>query len=179
MATISGGDKFDAAMRDLAAKLGKPGSVRVGFLETAKYPDGTPVAMVAAIQNFGGGPIPPRPFFSNMVATEALTWPDKLAAILQANGNDVDAALRAMGEGIKGQLQKAIIDTNSPSLSAITLMLRRMRADNPSLIVTGSVVGEAARRVAAGDSSAGVSTKPLVDSAHMLDSVDYEVSDQV
>lgn len=177
MVTVSGGDKFDKAMADLARKIGKPGMVRVGFLESAKYPNGTPVAMVAATQNFGAPArgIPPRPFFSNVVAEKSPEWPAALAGILEGNGGDVDNAMELMGQGIKGQIQQAIIDTNEPPLSPITLMLRKMRGDDPALIVTGSTVGEAARRVAAGESSAGVSTKPLVDTAVMLNAVDYEV----
>jgi len=53
MATIRGGDKFEAVLRDIADKLRDGGSVRVGFLENATYPDGKPVAMIAAIQEFG------------------------------------------------------------------------------------------------------------------------------
>ena len=54
-------------------------------------------------------------------------------------------------------------------------MLRMMKRDNPTLVVGGATVGEAARRVAAGQRATGVSTKPLVDTAHMLNSIDYEV----
>jgi hypothetical protein len=175
MVTVSGGDKFDKAMADLARKLGKRGSVQVGFLENAKYPDGTSVAMVAATQNYGNGKIPPRPFFTNMVAAKSPEWPAALAQSLDRHDNDVAAAMNDMGMGIAGQLQQAIIDTNSPALSPITLMLRQMRHENPDLIVTGRTVGEAARRVAAGDSYAGASTKPLVDTNRMLRAVDYMV----
>jgi hypothetical protein len=80
-----------------------------------------------------------------------------------------------MGEGIKGQLQQSIADTDAPALSQITLMLRKMRSEDQSLVVTGKTVGEAARRVAEGESTAGVSTKPLDDTGHMKASVDYEV----
>ncbi len=39
--------------------------LQVGWFESAKYDDGTPVAGVAAIQEFGSAKnrIPPRPFF--------------------------------------------------------------------------------------------------------------------
>lgn len=38
--------------------------LKIGFFEHSKYPDGTPIAYVAAIQELGYGPIPPRPFFA-------------------------------------------------------------------------------------------------------------------
>jgi hypothetical protein len=177
MATISGGDKLEARLKALADKVSNPGTLRVGFLEGATYPDGTPVALVAAIQNFGAPArgIPPRPFFSNMIAQNKDAWGERLAAILKAQGMDAKRALKLMGAGIKGQLQQSIVDTLSPPLSPITLMLRKMKYADPELEVTGATVGEAARRVAAGESLEGVPTKPLVDTSHMLMSVDYEV----
>lgn len=134
--------------------------------------------MVAAFQNFGDPArgIPPRPFFTDMIKEKSDRWALALAELLKRNDWDVDKTLNQMGAGIADQLRQAIVDTNAPPLSAITLMLRKMRADDPDLEVTGATVAEAARRVAAGDSYAGVSTKVLVDSAHMLQSVDYEVT---
>ena len=174
---VTGGVKFQEYLKTLAQRLGRSGTVRVGFLEDATYPDGTSVAMVAAIQNFGapGRGIPPRAFFSNMITRQSPQWGARFARILASTDYDVGKSLGLMGEGIKGQLQQAIVETNSPPLSAITLMLRKMKADDPNLVVTGATVGEAARRVAAGEDVSGVSTKALVDSGHMLNSVDYEV----
>lgn len=175
MVKISGGDKLDKALRDLEQKITKSARLRVGFLEGATYPDGTPVAMVAAIQNFGGGKIPPRPFFTNMVKDKGPKWGDALGKLLQANDFDASRALELMGEGISGQLRQAIVDVLAPPLAPLTLMLRQMRAEDPNLVVTGATLGEAARRLDAGEVPGGVSTKPLVDSGHMLASISYEV----
>ena len=133
--------------------------------------------MVAAIQNFGApaASIPPRPFFTNMIEQKSIGWASSLGRLLVATKYDTHAALAMMGEGIKAQLQESIKDTNAPALSKITIMLRKMRSEDQTLEVTGAVVGEAARRVAEGESLAGVSTKPLNDSAHMQNSVEYEV----
>lgn len=174
---IKGGDKLDAALRRIASELSGGAEVDVGFLENATYPDGTPVAMVAAIQD-GGAPragIPPRPFFRDMVANESKHWAGDLAKILPAVDYDAKTALSLMGEEIKGELQQSIADTFSPALSPVTLMLRKMKADDPSLVVTGSTVAEARRRVQAGESASGVSTKPLVETGHLLQSVDMRV----
>lgn len=178
MAELKGGDRLQRALESLSRKLERGGTLKVGFLEGATYPDGTPVATIAALQNFGapGRGIPPRPFFTNMIAEKSDRWASALAVLLKRNDWDVDKTLRQMGAGIKGQLQQAIVDMNAPPLSAITLMLRKMRYEDPDLEVTGATVGEAARRVAAGESTAGAPTKPLIDTAHMINSVDYEVT---
>ena len=78
-------------------------------------------------------------------------------------------------DGIKGQLQQSIIDTNEPALSPVTVMLRGMKSNDQSLVVTGKTVGEAAARVAAGKTNYGASTKPLIDSGNLLNAVDYTV----
>ena len=53
MATLKGGAHADAYLQKIADRIKQAGTLRVGFLEGATYPDGTSVAMVAAIQNFG------------------------------------------------------------------------------------------------------------------------------
>ena len=146
MATIRGGDKLAAALAKISKGVSKPALLRVGFLENAKYPDGKPVAMIAAIQDFGAprAGIPPRPFFSNMVASKKAGWPNAIAVNLKAQNYDATKALLIVGEGIKGQLQQSIKETNSPPLKPATVQRKG-------------------------------SSKPLVDTVHMLASVDYDV----
>ncbi|NTI80451.1 hypothetical protein EXN69_23030 [Rhizobium rhizogenes] len=177
MVTLKGGDKLAAALAEIAKKVSKASEVDVGFLENATYPDGTNVANVAAIQEFGApkAGIPPRPFFRTMIEQKSPEWPEAVGNLLVSNGYDGAKTLGQTGAAIKGQLQQSIIDTFAPPLSDITLMLRKMRAEDPELVVSGKTVGEAARRVASGESVEGVSTKPLVDSGHLLNSIDYEV----
>lgn len=49
---VSGGNKLEAKLEELAAKA-KDARVRVGILEGATYPDGTPTALVGFVQEFG------------------------------------------------------------------------------------------------------------------------------
>lgn len=157
MATIRGGAKFTEAINDIAKRLDS-GVVRVGFLEGATYASGAndqgadwangkPVAMVAAIQNYGAPSrgIPPRPFFSNMVKEKSAEWPKAIAQNLRETGYDVPLTLERVGQGVAGQLRQSIVDTNSPPLSPKTVARKGF-------------------------------SKPLVDSGHMLNSVDYEVN---
>lgn len=146
MAVISGGDKLNAALAKIAAQLKTGGTVSVGFLSNATYPDGKPVAMVAAIQNFGAPArgIPPRPFFSNMVASRKATWPTAIENNLKLTGYNAKLTLERVGEGIAGQLRAEIVYTNDPPLAPQTVARKGF-------------------------------SKPLVDTGHMLNSVDYEV----
>lgn len=160
MATIKGGDKLERRLLDMARRVSKPGTLRVGFLENATYPSGKNVAMIAAIQNWGapGAGIPPRPFFSNMVRDKKKYWGDAVALNLRAQNYDATRALDLVGLGIEGQLRQSIIDTNSPPLAASTLRKRGYKGApyNPKDPKT-------------------FRAKPLVDTGHMLGSVDHEV----
>lgn len=148
MAEISGGKKLEDYLNKLSRSLRSGAAVKVGFLENATYPDGTKVAMIAAIQDFGAPSvgIPPRPFFRNMVAAKKDEWPKAIAQLLVANNYDARRTLEQTGAAIAGQLRQSIIDTNDPPLSPRTIARKGSR-------------------------------KPLVDSGHMLQSVDYEVED--
>lgn len=146
MAEIRGGDKLALALSAMARQLSKPETVRVGFLEGATYPDGTPVALVAAVNEYGAPSrgIPPRPFFRNMIADKSADWPEALGKTLQATGLDQTKALELMGQGVAAQLRDSIIATDTPPLAQSTIDKKG-------------------------------SSKPLVDSGHMLNSIDYEV----
>lgn len=181
MAKITGGDKMRAALQAIAKKVSQKNSLRVGFLENARYPDGTSVPMVAAIQEFGAprARIPPRPFFRPMVAAKKAEWGPAIAGLLPENDYDVEKVLNIAGAAITGQLQQSISDVYAPKLSPVTLMLRKMKSQDQNLVVTGKTVGEAARRVRAGESVAGIPTKPLIDfpgGGHMRKSASWEVS---
>ena len=146
MAQLKGGQKLEATLKRLAEKVSNPGTLRVGFLRGATYPDGTSVAMVAAIHNFGApaANIPPRPFFSNVVARGRKTWGKAIGAILESVDYDAKKALTQMGEGIKGEVQAEITSGSFAPLKPSTVRRKGF-------------------------------SKPLVDTSHMLNSVDYEI----
>lgn len=139
MSNIKGGDKLALNLAELAANVSNASTLRVGFLENATYPDGKPVALIAAIHNYGKWP-----FFSNMVADKSPEWPKAIGDLLKKNNFDAQRTLGQAGQGIKGQLQQAIKDTISPPNSPATIARKGF-------------------------------DKPLVDSGHMQNTVDYEV----
>lgn len=176
-AGMTGGDALRAKLEEIAKQIEGKHVLRVGFLEGATYPDGagTPVGQVAWWLNYGTKTSPPRPFFSGMVNDKSDGWGDSLARILAGNGFDVENALNLMGEGISNQLRVSLETIPGPQLSPITLMLRQMRIDDPHLEINGTVVGAAAKKVAAGDDYSGASTKIGVYTGHLLNSISYEV----
>lgn len=178
MAKVTGGRKFAAVLATIGNKLNSPGTLRVGFLEGATYPNGTSVAMVAAIQEFGAprAGIPPRPYFRPMISAKSPGWPAAIAENLRDTNYDVGETLGRVGEGVKGQLQESIINTNSPRLSPVTIMLRGMKSQDQSLVVTRGVVAQARARVKAGLTNYGASTKVLIESGHLVNSVAYEIN---
>lgn len=56
---VTGGKQFRQKLKQAADNLKSGKSLKVGFLEGAAYPDGTPVAYIAAINEFGGSAIIP------------------------------------------------------------------------------------------------------------------------
>lgn len=178
--SFTGGEKLQARLAEMAKLLEKAGTLRAGFLEGNTYPDThVPVAYVAAIQEFGAPAvgIPPRPYFRPVIAGHSDEWGDIVAKGLVAEKYSAGQVLRGLGETIKGEIQDAIVAVDSPPLSDVTLMLRKMRSEDQSLVVTGKTVGEAARRVAEGEDIGEVNTKPLQDTGFMKNSVSYEVND--
>ena len=77
---VRGGHRLKASIRKGLSAQGVT-RVTVGFYKTATYPDGTPVAAVAAWNEFGtkgggwGGPIPERPFFRQTVRKSPVGHP--------------------------------------------------------------------------------------------------------
>lgn len=53
MTTFTGGDALEKKLSEIAKKVGNGTTLKVGFLGGATYPDGTSVAMVAAANEFG------------------------------------------------------------------------------------------------------------------------------
>ena len=121
MATISGGDKLERALVEMARQVSKPAALRVGFLGNATYPDGKSVALVAAWNEFGTRKAPPRPFFRDMIAAKSPGWPAGVAANLKANNYDAERSLDDIGEAIAGQLQMSIRDFNRVPLAPYTI----------------------------------------------------------
>ena len=147
MTTLKGGDALMKKLEEIAKSMGG-GSVSVGFMEGATYPDGTPVPAVAFWNEFGVPERgqPPRPYFRRMIAAESPTWAGKMARLAEGTNYDGPRVLALMGEDLKGALQQSINDLTDPALAPSTIEAKGF-------------------------------AKPLIDTSHMLNSVTYKVDE--
>lgn len=165
-------------LKELSSKVGK-----VGWFESAKYEDGTPVAYVATIQEFGSPArsIPPRPFMRPAIIEHQKEWEkvaaDGAKAILEGKSN-VDNVMTAITSVAESQVYKNIVNLLEPKLSPLTLAIRKYKLLNPGVKITGRLVGEIAAKLKAGEiDTSGVSTKPLNDTGLMLATLTSVVED--
>lgn len=101
---------------------------KTGWFETAKYADGTPVAYVAAIQEFGavaeGVLIPPRPTMRPAVADKGQEWMDLLGkgAVAVLKGQETpQSAMEKVALRAAGDVAKNIQALTSPPLAPSTI----------------------------------------------------------
>lgn len=144
MASVSGGEKLAKALDSIASKLERGATVEVGFMEGAAYPDGTPVPLVAALNEFGTEKIPPRPFFRNAVAENSEKWPGFVAAALKANNYDAGKALDIVGQEIQEEVQDSIRSNTPPPSASATVEAKGFAR---TLIDTGHLLNSVTHRV--------------------------------
>lgn len=131
---MTGGAKLSAHLAGLAEKLAAGKTLRVGFLETAKYPDGTNVAQVAFWNEYGTKNAPPRPFFRKTIEAKSSKWGSALGMNLTATGYDTDKAMARVGTGIKDQITQSIVEFQSPGNAPSTV---EAKGFNKPLVDTG------------------------------------------
>lgn len=118
------GQKQLAAVMDFAKMRG-----RVGWFESARYPDGTPVAYVAAIHEFGypAGGIPPRLGMRATAAEKHGEWrgvTDRVARGVVRGALTPHQAMDAIGLKAAGDLRKHITQVREPPLKVATVKAR-------------------------------------------------------
>ena len=129
----TGGRKLERFLRE--AGRGGVSGVKVGFFSTARYEDGTPVAAVAAWNEFGTKNIPERPFFRQAIAQ----MEDGIANIIKAGIDPkkgiVDGRLAdVIGAYAQGEIQDSITSLKEPPNNPATIA--RKGSGNP-LVDTG------------------------------------------
>ncbi|CAB5155358.1 hypothetical protein UFOVP150_3 [uncultured Caudovirales phage] len=129
--------RFEQSIDHLAARLSGFDQLeaRVGWFPEAVYEDGTPVAEVALIQNYGAplAGIPARPFIEPTIATNESAWRKSLAAgakMVAKGAMTAEQVLGAVGQNAAGLLQQQIANVDSPVLSASTRAYRMRNGRN-------------------------------------------------
>jgi len=146
MAAIKGGNKLSAKLTEMAGMLSGKDVVRIGFLENAKYPDGKSVAMIAAINEWGA-PSRGQP-----------PRPFFRSMIAKRRGEwpgAVAGLLKANNYDVKKTLQL--------TGEAVSGQLRQSIIDTNSPPLAPSTIAKKGH------------SKPLIDTSHMINSIDYEV----
>lgn len=140
---------------------GKQG--RAGWFETAKYPDGTPVAYVASIMEFGYAAknIPPRLGLRELVKKQTPRWREiaknGIHAVIKGNAS-IGQVMEGLGMSAAGDIRKRITSVNSPPLKPSTVIARAEKHSNFKGLKSWSI-------------------KPLVDTGLMLATANNDVID--
>lgn len=144
-------DKVMDALNAIASNV-ESLQVKAGFIDGATYPDGTAVAMVAAVNEYGDPARnqPPRPFFRNAIAQHESEWADTIARDME-KGVDTRTILSVVGEQIAGDVFQSIAALMEPPIKDATIANRRRRGNK--------------------------SVKPLVDTKKMERGIHYEVGE--
>ena len=118
-------------------------SIETGFFSSAKYQDGTPVAYVAAIQEFGADNagankkvvIPERPFFRAATKTASPKITRLIKKDIDPKTMIIDSSLAGkIGALFQGEVQQSITTFSDPPNAEATIL--KKKSSNP-LINTG------------------------------------------
>lgn len=150
MTSFSGGEALEKKLAELAESLGESKTLRVGFLEGATYPDGESVPMVAAANEFGD-PAMNRP--------PRPFFRNMIADKSPQWGDDIG---------------KIAVATNYDTSTLLPLMGERIKDQ-----LQGSIREFYDPPLSAYTIKKKGFDKPLIDTSHMLNSVDYDIKDGV
>lgn len=115
---------------------------KTGWFETAHYPDGTAVAYVATIHEFGtpNNRPPMRPFMRPAVADHGREWIDQLgqgAKMCLTTGADPAGVLEAVALGAAGNVAEKIQAVMAPALAEVTV---KRKGFSKPLVDTGQMI---------------------------------------
>ncbi|MCK5133222.1 MAG: hypothetical protein KAR40_13855 [Candidatus Sabulitectum sp.] len=133
-ATFTGGDKFNEFIK----KAGR-GSIRgvdVGVFASAKYPNGTLVAAVAAWNEFGTATIPERPALRNANKSHEKSLLQILKVKVDPETMVVTPRIAALlGTSLQGAMQQSIVSLSSPANEDSTI---KGKGSSNTLIASGN-----------------------------------------
>lgn len=122
-------------------------SVRVGVLENATYPDGTPVAMVAFWNEYGTKRSPVRAFFRTTVSEQKKNWVLSVQNLMKMH-NDPKQVMGLIGVHMQEQIVQSINTWSDPPNSAYTIAKKGF--DKP-LVETGLLMRSIKSEVGEGE----------------------------
>ena len=136
--------------------------LQVGWFESAKYDENTPVAAVAAQNEYGNAAknIPPRSFLRTTIEEKTSVWKGlvtRCSKKIIAGTLTGEQMMGLMGEKVAGDIREKIISIYEPPLSPVTIKNRlRQRKDEETV---------------------GLLDKPLIFEGILMNTVSYIVSE--
>lgn len=135
-------DKINAALAKIPKEM-QGQEVQVGYLEGNNYEDGTPVAYVATIHEFGAPSqnIPPRPTMGPTVAANRERYVSQLGKAVAAVQRGAIAghdALEMIGAEVVGDIKQSISLLQAPALKLSTA---ERKGFSKPLVDTGQMLG--------------------------------------
>lgn len=147
MVEFTGGEKLQRKLAEIASKI-KGGTLRVGFLEDTTYPDGTSVPLVAIINEYGA--------------------PSRGQPPRPFFRNAIARGKTHWGQDLADLLQKNDFEAG-PALKAMGEQIEgEIKQSINDFTSPGLKPSTIARK--------GFS-KPLIETSHMVNSVDYEITE--
>ena len=137
--TSKGGERIKAILSKAEQGKGRVSRIKVGYMGSDKYPDGTPLVSVAVGQNFGepGRGIPERPFFSQAAHIMRQDLPGLLVRTIDPKTLTVaEGEARVIGAWAIGIIQERALALKLPPNAASTLAEKQ--GNNP-LVDTGKL----------------------------------------
>ncbi|WP_277963896.1 hypothetical protein [Pseudomonas sp. RIT-To-2] len=185
---MAGGEALQKYLEGIAESLTKSSGLKVGFLEGSTYPDGTSVPMVAAVNEFGG----------------TIDIPERVQTVyFRMNERTGDVGHRFVRAQRSNFAQEVVIPAHKITIPSrpffretigdfspewgddLAKLLVKNRYDvQASLESMGMIIKKQLQdrivdldnpRNAASTLRQKAGNNPLVDTGHMLNSVDYEV----
>jgi len=133
------------ALRDAIKYMDTDRVAKVGFFRSAKYENGTPVAYIAAIQEFGYKAIPPRSFIRSTISEEQKRWADLIGKGVRSaifGKTKMSDVMERVAAKAAGDMRTKIADIRSPALAFSTLdaRWRRGNGNDKPLVDTGTMI---------------------------------------
>lgn len=146
-----------AAVKGLSGAQGK-----VGWFPSAKYENGTPVALVAVVHEYGSPTkgIPPRPFMRTTAEAKKAEWQRDAHVLAKAvvNGNiEPGAVIEGVAQKAEGDIRRTIGKLSTPVLKPATIAARKRRLAKGTRVKGNGI------------------TKPLVDTGYLLNTLTSQV----
>ncbi len=160
---VKSGGLLDKALKHIPADVKT--TLEVGLRNGATYPDGTSVAYVGYINEYGRGNNPRRPFLKRTIKRRGRTWTGIAHATLQQYGysdEGIHVALKRIGMTAVQDVKKTIAKwpPGDP------------RYNKPATIARKARKGRSGKNMVAADP-----TRALHDTGEMLKNITYEVVD--